>query len=72
MEMWPRMALLLKDKRAMIMPDGFPPFMMAETVIGNTSYIVSSFHKNDAKSNAVDKIRRMIERDIENIAVEDR
>jgi hypothetical protein len=46
--------------------------MMAETVIGNTAYIVSSFHKSDAKSNAVDKVRRMIEHDIEHIIDADR
>ena len=34
--------------------------------IGNKTYIVSSFFKNDAKGDVVDKVRRMIERETEN------
>ena len=34
--------------------------------IGGTTYIVSPFFKNDSKSNVVEKVRRLIERDVEN------
>jgi hypothetical protein len=46
------------------------PGNTSETMIGDTTYIVSSFFKNEAKGNVVDKIRRLIERDtgIENTA----
>ena len=36
----------------------------AEVVIGKTTYLVSSFFKKNAKGNVVDKISRMIERDV--------
>ena len=39
----------------------------SRVAIGNKTYIVSSFFKNDAKSNAVDKVRRLIERESENL-----
>lgn len=35
----------------------------AEVIIGGTTYLVSSFFKPDAKSNVVDKVRRLIERE---------
>ena len=39
-------------------------------VLGGTTYLVSSFFKKDSKVDAVDKVRRLIERDAENITEE--
>jgi hypothetical protein len=41
------------------------PGKTSEIMIGDTTYIVSSFYKREAKGNVVDKIRRLIERDVE-------
>ena len=52
-------------KRGEIIVSGF--IIPTEITIGGTTYLVSSFFKNYAKGNAVDKIARLIERDAENI-----
>ena len=62
-----RIKRILDEKRAEITVSDLPPFKVAEVVIGGTTYIVSSFFKKDAKGNVVDKVRRLIERDAENI-----
>lgn len=36
----------------------------ARTIIGGTTYCVSSFFRQDAKNNVVDKVRRLITREI--------
>jgi hypothetical protein len=57
---------ILNEKRAEMKVSDFPPFKVVEVVIGSTTYLVSSFFKKDAKGNAVDKVRRLIEREAEN------
>ena len=40
----------------------------SKTIIGDTTYIVSSFFKEEAKGDVIDKVRRLIEREVENAA----
>ena len=46
------------------------PDYILKTTIGDTTYIVSSFYKKNAKCDVIDKIRRLIEHEseIENAA----
>jgi hypothetical protein len=55
-------------KNGVIKVSDFPFDKHKKQKIGNTTYIVTSFFKNDAKGDVVDKVRRMIERDFENIS----
>jgi tRNA A37 N6-isopentenylltransferase MiaA len=59
---------VLNEKRAEIKVSDLPPVKTVEVIIGGTAYLVSSFFKKDAKGDAVDKVRRLIERDTENLS----
>lgn len=64
-----RAALILKDRSGGLDLEGTAlgtgMDKAAEVVIGNTTYLVSSFFKPDAKGSVVDKVRRLIERETE-------
>jgi hypothetical protein len=55
------------SKRAEAEVGDLPPFKIGEVIIKGTTYIVNSYFKKDAKGNVVDKVRRMIEREAENL-----
>ena len=63
-----------KEREAMLESDntGQPvePDNISKTTIGDTTYIVSSFYKKNAKCDVIDKIRRLIEceSEVENAA----
>jgi len=56
---------MLKDYRNMASVE---PDNISTVIIGDTTYIVSSFFRKDAKGDVIDKVRRLIERDVENAA----
>lgn len=58
---------ILNEKRGEAQLSELLPYKTAEILIGGTTYIVSSLFKKDAKGNVVDKVRRLIEREAENI-----
>ena len=58
---------IINEKRAEAQLSELPPCKVVEMVIGGTTYIVSSLFKKDAKGDVVDKIKRLIEREAENI-----
>lgn len=39
----------------------------AEVIVGGTTYIVNSFFKKETQNTVVDKVRRLIERDADNL-----
>jgi len=57
---------ICNSKRAEMPVSDLPPFKIAEVTIKGTTYIVTSFFKNDAKCNIADKVWRLIERDAAN------
>ncbi len=59
-----RSRLVLGNNRAEAYLSDLPPYKVAEVVIKGTTYIVSSFFKKDAKGTVVDKISRLIEREV--------
>ena len=63
-----RCRLVLKDRSGEANLGDLMPFKVAEVIVGSTTYLVSSFFKKDAKGNVVDKISRLIERDVANIS----
>jgi len=75
MEYWKEVLAGLQDrfrivtvvKNGVIYVEDFMFVPDTRIAIGNKTYIVSSFFKNDAKFNVVDKIGRLIERDIESV-----
>ena len=70
-EILSRLRYVLKDKTASLdLRDSVIAEKIdraAEVVIGNTTYLVSSFFKKNAKSDVVDKVRRLIERDADSV-----
>ena len=60
-----RFRIVTAKKKGVIYVTDFLFNKAIEVTIGNTTYLVSSFFKNDGKGNAVDKVRRLIERDAE-------
>ena len=59
---------VLNDKRAEAKLSELPPYKAVKIVISGTTYLVSSFFKNEGRGNVVDKISRLIEREVENIS----
>jgi hypothetical protein len=58
-----RLCYLLKDRRGGAEPELVDKAV--RVVIGGTVYLVSSFFRKDAKGDAADKVRRLIEREAE-------
>ena len=65
---WIRAKIMLNEKRGEATISELLPYKAVEIVIGGTTYIVSSLFKKDAKGDVVDKVRRLIEREVENLS----
>ena len=76
MEYWKEMyaGLQTRFKTVTIMKNGVifvSEFLFTNTskiTVGGTTYLVSSFFKNDGRGNAIEKVSRLIEREAENLS----